>query len=96
MLEAGSPKERLLLYSRQEINRALTTAFLFPKQEKSSRGDKRPVSDPSPFVGPSSTLEAVGPASLRTSLPDVVIISHLFSLPGHYTWEPGPMLLTTD
>uniref|UniRef100_A0A8C0WSS2 PH domain-containing protein n=1 Tax=Castor canadensis TaxID=51338 RepID=A0A8C0WSS2_CASCN len=40
------------------------------EQEKSSRGDKRPVSDPSPFVGPSSTLEAVGPASLRTSLPD--------------------------
>ncbi|XP_045882344.1 pleckstrin homology domain-containing family S member 1 isoform X2 [Meles meles] len=40
-------------------------------QEKFSVGGKRPSSDPSPLLGPSSTSEAVGPTTPRNSLPDM-------------------------
>ncbi|KAK7811695.1 hypothetical protein U0070_023176, partial [Myodes glareolus] len=42
-------------------------------EEKPSLGDRRPVSDPSPFFGLCSAPEIVGLASPRASLPDMVI-----------------------
>ncbi|XP_045882346.1 pleckstrin homology domain-containing family S member 1 isoform X4 [Meles meles] len=47
------------------------TARHSPQQEKFSVGGKRPSSDPSPLLGPSSTSEAVGPTTPRNSLPDM-------------------------
>uniref|UniRef100_A0A673T949 Pleckstrin homology domain containing S1 n=1 Tax=Suricata suricatta TaxID=37032 RepID=A0A673T949_SURSU len=40
-------------------------------EEKFSLGGKRPLSDPSPLLGPSSTSEAVRPTTPRNSLPDM-------------------------
>uniref|UniRef100_A0A8C4PQ44 Pleckstrin homology domain containing S1 n=1 Tax=Equus asinus asinus TaxID=83772 RepID=A0A8C4PQ44_EQUAS len=42
-------------------------------EEKLSLGDRRPSSDPSPLLGPSSTLEIVSSSRPRNSLPDMVI-----------------------
>ncbi|XP_042764868.1 pleckstrin homology domain-containing family S member 1 isoform X1 [Panthera leo] len=41
------------------------------EQEKFSLGGKRPSSDPSPLLGPSSASEAVNPTPPRNSLPDM-------------------------
>ncbi|XP_051002796.1 pleckstrin homology domain-containing family S member 1 [Acomys russatus] len=43
-------------------------------EEKTFQGDRRPVSDPSPFFGLGSTSEIISLASPRASLPDVHLI----------------------
>nr|XP_048279973.1 pleckstrin homology domain-containing family S member 1 isoform X2 [Myodes glareolus] len=45
-------------------------------EEKPSLGDRRPVSDPSPFFGLCSAPEIVGLASPRASLPDMHLIQN--------------------
>ncbi|KAM5271841.1 pleckstrin homology domain-containing family S member 1 [Ctenodactylus gundi] len=47
-------------------------------EEKPLPGDKRPTSDPSPFCGPFSTLDAVGPTLPRISLPDMHLMEKNF------------------
>ncbi|XP_032735373.1 pleckstrin homology domain-containing family S member 1 isoform X3 [Lontra canadensis] len=47
------------------------TARHSPQQEKFSLSGKRPSSDPSPLLVPSSTSDAVGPTTPRNSLPDM-------------------------
>ncbi|XP_027452845.1 pleckstrin homology domain-containing family S member 1 isoform X4 [Zalophus californianus] len=42
-----------------------------PEQEKFKLCGKRPSSEPSPLLGPSSTSEAIGPTTPRNSLPDM-------------------------
>ena len=54
--------------------------FFFSKQEKLSLGDRRPVSDPSPFLGLCSIPEGISLASPRASLPEVVIDFSSFCL----------------
>lgn len=52
----------------------------FSKQEKPPLGDRRPVSDPSPFFGLCSVSEVTSLASPRASLPDAVINVSSFCL----------------
>ncbi|CAO2585909.1 Pleckstrin homology domain-containing family S member 1, partial [Lemmus lemmus] len=60
--------------------RGVHTAYQNTEQEKPSPGDRRPVSDPSPFFGLCSAPEIVGLASPRASLPDHLIQNNLQGL----------------
>ncbi|XP_070338965.1 pleckstrin homology domain-containing family S member 1 isoform X2 [Equus asinus] len=65
-------------------------------EEKLSLGDRRPSSDPSPLLGPSSTLEIVSSSRPRNSLPDMHLTREKISPGRGQTHLPHDFLPETN